>query len=118
AAAASRSRGGLLAAVSVMIIAGLVIVIKNHLPWDSAGYPLGMRAGYAFVWGYSLINVCAILLITCLANRRFFPALFEFATAHLPGQDLLRPVRAPLPHAMAGGQGPPRPSGAPADRRA
>jgi len=73
----SRYRWGLLAAGSVLTIAGLVIVIKDHLPWDSAGYPLGMRAGYAFVWGYSLINVCAVLLITCLANRRFFPALFE-----------------------------------------
>src|SRR6185436_14575327 len=74
----SRYRWGLLAAGSSLTIAGLVIIVKNHLPWDSAGYPLGMRAGYAFVWGYSLINICAVLLITCLANRRFFPALFEW----------------------------------------
>ncbi len=71
------ARRALLIGGAVWLAAGAALMITHHLPKTSLGYPIGMGFGYAYLWGYSLINVLSGLLIDCLINRRLFPALFE-----------------------------------------
>jgi peptidoglycan/LPS O-acetylase OafA/YrhL len=73
----ARPRPALAAASAVFFSAGLFLVLKLHQPWLSFGYPIGMGAGYAYVWGYSLVNLCSALLIATLARRELWPAFFE-----------------------------------------
>jgi peptidoglycan/LPS O-acetylase OafA/YrhL len=80
------SRRGLLVSSAVLATAGVVLVVRDHLPWSSGGYPLGLAAGYAFIWGYSLINLCSAFLIDCLAHRKFLPRLFESRALTYLGQ--------------------------------
>jgi peptidoglycan/LPS O-acetylase OafA/YrhL len=71
------SRRGLLVSWGLLAAGGLFLMVKDHLPWASVGYPLGIPAGYAFIWGYTLINICSAFLIDCLAYGKFLPRLFE-----------------------------------------
>jgi peptidoglycan/LPS O-acetylase OafA/YrhL len=43
----------------------------------SLGYHIGLAHAYGYVWGYSLLNLGAALLIDCLVARRFAPWFFE-----------------------------------------
>jgi peptidoglycan/LPS O-acetylase OafA/YrhL len=45
--------------------------------WGSLGYPLGLSSGYAFIWGYSLLNISTALLIDCLVHKKCAPWLFD-----------------------------------------
>jgi peptidoglycan/LPS O-acetylase OafA/YrhL len=67
----------LLVVVSALLMVGALLIHRGHLPVASFGYPIGLRQGYAFVWGYSLINLAAALLIDCLASRKVLPVVFE-----------------------------------------
>jgi peptidoglycan/LPS O-acetylase OafA/YrhL len=71
------SLGALLAVLSVLGAVGLFLKHRAQLPLLSFGFPIGLKAGYAFIWGYSLISLAAGLCIDCLVQRRFFPQLFE-----------------------------------------
>ncbi len=71
------ARRALVVGGAIWLAAGAVLMATHHLPKTSLGYPIGMAFGYAYLWGYSLINVLSGLLIDCLVNRRLFPALFE-----------------------------------------
>jgi peptidoglycan/LPS O-acetylase OafA/YrhL len=66
---------------SVLLVAGALVALFSHSTWDDTryaiGYPIGLRAGYAFTWGYSLLNIWSALLIVCLVNRQVIPRLFE-----------------------------------------
>ncbi|MDI1428474.1 acyltransferase family protein [Polyangium sorediatum] len=44
---------------------------------SSIGYPIGLKHGYAYIWGYSLINVSSVLLIECLVRGAFLTRFFE-----------------------------------------
>jgi peptidoglycan/LPS O-acetylase OafA/YrhL len=93
----------------VWLAAGIGLIVHNGLPWASFGYPIGMGAGFGFLWGYSLINACSALLIDCLVRRKFLPGLFEarplaylgrisygLYVIHYPVQEI---VDKALPHA-------------------
>lgn len=95
---------------------GSALVVHAGLPWLSFGYPIGMSAGYAFLWGYSLINGLSALLIDCLAHRKFLPGLFEarplaylgrisygMYVIHYPAQQLVDKAvpHAPIPTRIA-----------------
>jgi peptidoglycan/LPS O-acetylase OafA/YrhL len=43
----------------------------------SLGYPFTLPFGYQFVWGYSVINLCSVLIVVSIAHRQFLPRLFE-----------------------------------------
>jgi peptidoglycan/LPS O-acetylase OafA/YrhL len=61
----------------VWLAAGGALVVHAGLPWASLGYPIGMGRGYAYLWGYTLVNGLSALLIDCLAHRKILPSVFE-----------------------------------------
>jgi peptidoglycan/LPS O-acetylase OafA/YrhL len=63
---------------ALLILAGQLVRHHAHLPVLSFGFPFGLSADYAFMWGYSLINIAAALCIVTLAERRLLPRLFEW----------------------------------------
>lgn len=93
----------------VWLVAGLTLLVHGALPWTTLGYPIGLGPGYAYIWGYSLINCCSALLIDCLVHRKFLAVIFEARplaylgrisygpyVVHYPMQEL---VSKALPHA-------------------
>jgi peptidoglycan/LPS O-acetylase OafA/YrhL len=68
-------------ALASLAVAGAVVMWFSRLdPIEthrSLGYPVGLAAGYAFVWGYSLLNACTALCIDCLTRRQLLPRFFE-----------------------------------------
>lgn len=73
------SRVALLGSSLVLAAAGAALALTGAAePLDtSLGYPIGLRPAAGYVWGYTLLNLCAALLIDCVVHRRFLPGLFE-----------------------------------------
>jgi len=58
-----------IACVSVTAAAGLTILASiPGLAMRTLGYPEGMPYGYAYVWGYTAINLCAVFVIAAALN--------------------------------------------------
>jgi peptidoglycan/LPS O-acetylase OafA/YrhL len=76
------SRRKLFGALALLLAAGSIVIATSNgadgkpLAWGTLGYPLGLSAGFAMYWGYSLINVCSVLLIDCVACGDFAPRFF------------------------------------------
>lgn len=71
------ARPTLLAVLGALGVLGFALLRHAHLPLLSFGFPIGLPAGYGFVWGYTLLNLAAGLTIACLARRELLPQLFE-----------------------------------------
>lgn len=57
-------RRAAIAMLSVTAVAGLLIVASvPGLALRTLGYPEGLPHGYAYLWGYSAINLCAVFVI-------------------------------------------------------
>jgi peptidoglycan/LPS O-acetylase OafA/YrhL len=72
------------AAIGLLGVAILLWAPKN-VPFSfptggltSLGYPIGLPWAYAYVWGYTLFNLCSALIIDCLISRKFLPRFFEW----------------------------------------
>jgi len=68
------------ASVALLVAGGLVVRFSSSTwddTWYALGYPLGLVPGDAFVWGYSLINLCSGLLIDYLVLEGAASRLFE-----------------------------------------
>lgn len=74
------SRRALFASFAVLVAAGAAlspfVPVNPSYPW-SFGFPLGLGPGAAYIWVYSLLNLCAALLIDAVVHRRFLPGLFD-----------------------------------------
>jgi peptidoglycan/LPS O-acetylase OafA/YrhL len=81
------------AGLAAVVAAGLCVAVfstpdaeTRPVIFRAIGYPLGLGPGYAYVWGYSLLNIVSAILIDCLVQRKFAPKLFEWAPlAYLAG---------------------------------
>jgi peptidoglycan/LPS O-acetylase OafA/YrhL len=71
------SRRWLAASAAVFFGAGAILVVTQHLSVRSFGYPMGMGPGHAYLWGYTLANLCSALLIVAITRRQIFPSFFE-----------------------------------------
>jgi peptidoglycan/LPS O-acetylase OafA/YrhL len=60
-----RSRSVLIGALVVTAVIGLVIARANNMPIRTLGFPEGLGAAGAHIWGYTLLNAIAALLIIC-----------------------------------------------------
>lgn len=87
------ARRALFASFAALLAAGAAVVLfaepgasSHPATWSSLGYPLGMGAGYAMIWGFSLMNLCSALLIDCIAHRRFAPWFFDFPVLNYLGK--------------------------------
>lgn len=103
----------LAAGLAVVALAGPAPGGEAQATWASLGYPLGLASGYAYVWGYSLLNVTSAVLIDCLVNKKVFPLVFDsapmrhlgkvsygFYLFHYPLQSILEKV-LPVSHGLA-----------------
>ncbi|MDC0740460.1 acyltransferase family protein [Polyangium mundeleinium] len=72
-------RRALLVGLGLTLALGLLILVVYGPAGlrSSIGYPIGLKHGYAYIWGYSLINVSSVLLIECLVRGVFLPRFFE-----------------------------------------
>lgn len=107
-----RAKGALYATLALQLACGLAVAafadrhVGGEKPptWDTLGYPLGMAAGFAYVWGYSLFNFASAFLIDCLVHRRLASWFFDstamrylgkisygFYVFHYPVQAVLAP---------------------------
>jgi peptidoglycan/LPS O-acetylase OafA/YrhL len=72
---------GFALSTSVLLTAGTLVALFSDSSWDDTkyalGYAIGLRAGYGFIWGYSLLNIWGASLIACLVNRQLIPKFFE-----------------------------------------
>jgi hypothetical protein len=64
------ARCPLLGSSILLVAAGALVIWFAHPGRTPLGYPLGLRPCYAFLWGYSLLNGWAALLIQCLVRRQ------------------------------------------------
>jgi peptidoglycan/LPS O-acetylase OafA/YrhL len=71
------SRRWLAAGAAAFFGAGAILVVTQHLPLSSLGFPMGMGPGHAFVWAYTLLNLCSALLIVAVTRRQLLPRFFE-----------------------------------------
>jgi peptidoglycan/LPS O-acetylase OafA/YrhL len=90
---------------------------RNMLPpsWKSLGFDYGMRYGYQYVWGWSIIGFCCFLLILEVIHDPAFARLFQqrpliflgkisfgFYIWHLPILSMVSGVWNPSPHSLPG----------------
>lgn len=74
------SRKGLLLTALLVAAAGAALALtmpESPSSQKSFGFPIGLGHGAAYVWGYTLLNLCSALLIDCIVHRRILPRLFE-----------------------------------------
>jgi peptidoglycan/LPS O-acetylase OafA/YrhL len=61
---------------SLLVFAATLWLVL-HSPGGLRGDNRGMGPGYVLIWGYSLVNLVAALLIDCLVFRKLAPGFFD-----------------------------------------
>ena len=79
------NRKAALSLFAAIVVTGLLVVAfadKNAsrpANLGTVGYPLGLPDGYAYVWGYSLLNLFSAVLIDCIVVGKFAPRFLNNA---------------------------------------
>lgn len=72
--------------VALAIGGAAVLLCSPQLSAATLGYPLGLKPGYAFIWGYTLLNGSAALLIQCLVRRQVAARFFDLRPLRYVGK--------------------------------
>ena len=107
-------------AVTVLLLGVGLAMVELAVPHADAevfrrslGYPIGLASGYAFVWGYTMLNLASALLIDCVAHGRMAAWLLDTTALrylgtisyglyvfHFPFQSLVAKALPDLPTAV------------------
>jgi peptidoglycan/LPS O-acetylase OafA/YrhL len=67
----------LFASAALVVASAAGMTLGGVAAAPSFGFDLGMPVAAGHIWGYSLLNLCAISLVGCVAHRKLFPKFFE-----------------------------------------
>ena len=77
----------ILISFALLISVGVLVMLTNgNMTVSALGYPLGLQHGYAYLWGYTLLNIFSVLVISALTTRTFLPRFFEWRPLRYVGE--------------------------------